>query len=252
MLIAFWTSPSSIARSAAESLLVKAFAIPALSMQPEVSSFPITVETPEVVGLTVTLTDVKWLNGDGGALPVTISVNIEGVTEGPRLMFRVEETEPLLGGVRDVVGVVPNNADTPVGTSAKPRLTVEIKPLMELTVTVGAGDSSLQPSPSPRDSSPRIAPARRPTARSACSRSLARRFRSSHSVPCSFSSFPSWLLSRCKVADSPRLSVIGEIGLREKSGPLVGPRLARTVFEQRPLLPPDPVASVLVLMVMSV
>src|SRR5215469_3561774 len=248
MLIAVWIWPSPIARCAADSLIVKASASPSLSMQPEVSSSRITVETPEVVALTVTITDVKWSNGDGGALPVTISVNIEGVTEGPRLTFRVEETEPLLGGVTDVVGVVPNNADTPAGTSDEPRLTVELKPLIELTVTVGAGDSSSrQPSTSPRECPSCIAAAKRPTARSICSRSSARRFRVSHSVPCSFSPFP----SRCRV-DPPRLSVIGEIALREKSGPVVGPRLARTVFEQRPLLPPDPVVSALEPMVMSV
>ena len=109
MLIAVWISSPPIARCAADSLLVKAFAIPALSMQPEVSRSSITVEMPEVEARTVTITDVKWSNFDGGALPVTISVNIEGVTEGPRLTSSVEETEQLLGGVTDVVGVVPNS-----------------------------------------------------------------------------------------------------------------------------------------------
>lgn len=131
MSIAVWIWPSPIARCVADSLLIKACAIPALSMQPEVSRSPITVETPEVVALTVTITDVKWSNCDGRALPVTISVNIEGVTEGPRLMFSLEETEPSLGGVTDVVGAVPNNADTPVGTSDNPRVTGDIKSLIE-------------------------------------------------------------------------------------------------------------------------
>ena len=45
---------------------------------------------------------------------------------------------------------------------------------------------------------------------------------------------------------------MGELALREKSGPVVGPRLARTVFEQRLLVPPDPVVSVLEPIVMSV
>jgi hypothetical protein len=120
-------------------------------------------------------------------LPVTISVNVESVTEGPTLTFSVEETVPLGGGVTDVE---PSAADTPVGKLDTPRVTGELKPLIDVTVTVAE-------------------------------------------------------------LDPGRLSALGEIA-REKSGPTVGPRVARNVCEHKLLVPPEPVGSARVPVVTSV
>jgi hypothetical protein len=88
-------------------LLVKAFAIPELSIHPEARRFAITVAMPAGV-----LAEPK--------APVTASV--------------VDMSVPPAGGVTDVVvDVPPNNAVTPGGTSDTLRVTGELKPLGEPT-----------------------------------------------------------------------------------------------------------------------
>ena len=93
-------------------MLVKALAIPALSMQPAPSRLPITFVMPEVVPVTVTLTEVECVSDPEA--PLTVSVKVEGITEGPRLTVNVAETEPPLGGVTEL-GL--KNAETPLGTA---------------------------------------------------------------------------------------------------------------------------------------
>jgi len=65
-------------------------------------------------------------------VPVTVSVNIEGVAKGARLRVNVEDAEPPLGGVT----VYPvKDADTPAGDGDTLSVTGGLDPLIELTLT---------------------------------------------------------------------------------------------------------------------
>jgi hypothetical protein len=90
----------------------------------------------ELFALTVTVAVAECTSDP--VVPVTVSVKVEGVTEGPTATFSVEDTEPALGGV---TGFVVNDADTPAGGDDTLRVTGELNPLSELTVTVVEADS---------------------------------------------------------------------------------------------------------------
>ena len=66
-------------------------------------------------------------------MPVTVKVNVVGVTEGPIVTVRVEDAEPPLGGV---TGLVLNVVVTPLGKLDVLNVTAELKPLSEVTVIV--------------------------------------------------------------------------------------------------------------------
>src|SRR5260370_28259782 len=81
---------------------------------------------------TVTVTNAVgvWLTASN--VPVTLSVNVVGVTIGERCTVRVEPALPPDVGVTEV-GF--NVTDTPAGAPDALRATAELKPLTELTVT---------------------------------------------------------------------------------------------------------------------
>jgi hypothetical protein len=85
----------------------------------------------EVSANTVTLTGVECVSDP--EVPVTLSVKLEGVTEGPRLTVNVEEADPPLGGVTEVGDA---DTSTPLGCPDTLRATSELNPLSELRVTV--------------------------------------------------------------------------------------------------------------------
>src|SRR5712692_7865687 len=80
----------------------------------------------------VTVTDAVdvWLTPSN--VPLTVSVNVVGVTIGDRCTVRVEPALPPEVGVTEV-GL--KLTDTPAGAPEALRATVELKPLTELTVT---------------------------------------------------------------------------------------------------------------------
>jgi hypothetical protein len=84
----------------------------------------------ELSAVTVTVTVVECVTDP--ELPVTVSVNVEGVTEGPALTFSAEDADPPLGGV---TGFVVKDVNTPAGGADTPRVTDGLDPLIELTVT---------------------------------------------------------------------------------------------------------------------
>ena len=84
----------------------------------------------EVSALTVTATLVECVTDPD--VPVTVSVNVEGVTEGPALTVNVEDADPPLGGV---TGFVVKDANTPAGGADTLRVTGGLDPLIELTLT---------------------------------------------------------------------------------------------------------------------
>src|SRR5712692_5200346 len=99
-------------------------------MHPALRRFPITFVMLEASAFTVTATIVECVFD--AELPVTVSVNVEGVTEGPTLTFSADDGEPPLGGVTES-GV--KDADTPLGSADTHRFTGELNPLTELTFT---------------------------------------------------------------------------------------------------------------------
>lgn len=66
-------------------------------------------------------------------MPVTVNVNVVGVTEGPIVTVRVEDAEPPLGGV---IGLALKVVVTPLGKLDVLKVTGELKALIEVTVIV--------------------------------------------------------------------------------------------------------------------
>src|SRR6266481_305505 len=95
-------------------------------MQPALRRVPITFVMLDVSAITVTLAMVECVSVPKA--PVTVSVNVEGVAAGDTLTVSVEEpgdvSEP---GLKDT--------STPVGAPVTVKLTVELNPKRELTVT---------------------------------------------------------------------------------------------------------------------
>jgi hypothetical protein len=119
-----------------ESFLVSAFPIPALSMHPVPRRSPITFITPVLVAFTVALTEIECVSDP--ELPVTPTVNVDGVTDGPRLTVNVDEAEPPLGGATELAEM---SSDTPLGRVLDTlRATAESSPLIELMVNEEEAD----------------------------------------------------------------------------------------------------------------
>ena len=112
-------------------MLVNAVAIPALSIQPEFRSCCMTVVTLAVLAVTVTFAVAVWAN-DFEA-PVTVRLNVEGITEGPRL--RANEEFPV-----GVTEAGKSDSETPLGGADKLTATGELNPPSEVTVTRGEAD----------------------------------------------------------------------------------------------------------------
>src|SRR5713226_1637934 len=130
MLIAVLGWPPPIAACSAVTLEVSALATPVLSMQAATTSWPITSEIAGLLTVTVTDTTDEWLMPS--KVPVTVSVNVVGVTIGDRCRVRVELALPPDGGVTELGLKV---TDTPAGAPEALSATAELKPLTELTVT---------------------------------------------------------------------------------------------------------------------
>jgi hypothetical protein len=88
-----------------------------------------------VLTVTVTATVVECVNNPD--VPVTVSVNVDGVTEGSILTVNVEEAVLPLDGV---TGLGVNVAETPLGSPDTLKSTGELNPLIELKVTVEDAD----------------------------------------------------------------------------------------------------------------
>lgn len=116
---------------AEDSLLLSAFATPALAMQPEARSCPTTLEMLLVSAITLTLTDVECVNAP--TLPRTVSVYVDGVTKGCNNTLSCEVADPPPGGV---TGLVPNEAEKPPGGVGAVKVTAELKPFTEAAVSV--------------------------------------------------------------------------------------------------------------------
>lgn len=82
----------------------------------------------EVLAVTVTVAVAVWVNDPD--TPVTVKMNVEGITDGPRLRVNVEVP----------VGVTEageSDAETPLGGADKLSVTGELNPPNEFTVTDG-------------------------------------------------------------------------------------------------------------------
>jgi hypothetical protein len=87
------------------------------------------------VTVTVTVTVVECVNDPD--VPVTVSINVDGVTEVAIPTVNVEEAVLPLGGV---TGLGVNVAETPLGSPDTLKSTGELNPLIELKVTVENAD----------------------------------------------------------------------------------------------------------------
>jgi len=131
ILIAVFGCPLLKEDWAEDSLLVSALATSELSIQPTARSCPTTFEMLVASANTVTLTDVECVNAP--TVPVTVRMNVDGVTKGCKLTLTAELADPPAGGV---TGLELNEVDTPLGSVDALKLTGELKPLTELTVVV--------------------------------------------------------------------------------------------------------------------
>jgi len=83
-----------------------------------------------MAGAIVTFTVIECVNDP--ETPVMISTSVEVVVEGPTLTVKVEDTDPFTGGVMELGEIV---ADTPLGGAETLKVTGELNPLVEFTVT---------------------------------------------------------------------------------------------------------------------
>src|SRR6267154_2638820 len=125
--MAVWTLAADCA---AESLLVSALAMPALSMHRAFRRSPIKLLVLAGVAVTATFTVVEWLSDP--EVPVTVSAKLVGTMKEGRMTLRTEEVEFPPEGV---TGLGDKEAVTPPGWPDTERFTVALNPLTGLTVT---------------------------------------------------------------------------------------------------------------------
>src|SRR5260370_17524510 len=128
VLIAVWILPALAADCAAESLLVSALPMPALSMQPALSRSPITLVILPAVEVTVTSAVGEGL-GDPEAR-VAVSEKFEVTTNGGRLTLSTEVAALPPDGVTEFGD---SEAMTPAGWPVTLRLTAELNPFTGFT-----------------------------------------------------------------------------------------------------------------------
>lgn len=129
--MAICTLPALMADCAADSLLVRALAMPELPMQPAAKRLPITFAVLELSAVTLIVREAECVSEP--ALPVTFSVSTAGVTNGARATVTVEVAELPAGGVTELEL---KDAETPLGGVGTLKLTAELNPDSEFTVTV--------------------------------------------------------------------------------------------------------------------
>src|SRR5256714_10231574 len=128
MLMAVWMLPAACA---AESLLVRALAMPALSMHPAFNRSSMKLLVLDVVVVTVMLAVVEWVSDPEA--PVTVSAKLVGTIKEGRLTLSTEEAGFPPEGV---TGLGDKEAVTAAGCPEPLRFTAELNPLTGFTMTV--------------------------------------------------------------------------------------------------------------------
>jgi hypothetical protein len=133
--MALCTSPALMEVCAAFSLLVSAPEIPELSMHEAACILLITAATGARAADTTTLTTVECVRDP--EVPVIVNEKVVGVTDGPMVIVSVEVAAPPLAGD---TGLELNEVVTPEGAPEVVRVTGELNPLSEVTVTMSFSD----------------------------------------------------------------------------------------------------------------